>query len=603
MLMKTENNDGLLSDYIDTPQKELELLNKVKNFYPLLNKLYDNSIYEISNILKDDALYLMGKKDELESKGINLKIAFKCKKAEFKITSEFTSDYKICTKIRMNNKALKDNEFEKLLKTNEQFLFIQDSWQIIDDIKSFEKYHNKIFTLKQFIHEFKEYPKTSINFNDTISVPLCNDPIFKPHQLQAINYISNSLANGRNILLADDMGLGKTATAIGVLKTIGGNKPNLIICPKTVQENWASEIKKFSNLKCEILTNDTKITNNKTYIATYSKIANNKDVYSKIKWNTVLIDEAQQIKNADTKTSESVCSLKSEHRLAMTGTPIENSANDLYCIMYFVNPLILGTRKDFAEIISNVTYQELIDILKPFIIRRLKSDSSIGLNLPEKNEHIIHCDMNENQIALYNNFINLSKTEKKFTSLNILKFMTKLKMVCSYPQYYVKTLHSEKLNKLKELIINSGYKPFVIFTQYKDCANNLLDELNKVYYNKGALINGDLSAKKRFAIAENFQKGNYSFIVVTLKAGNSGITLTNACNLVHYDRWWNPAVENQASDRIYRIGQTNEVNIYKFVCDGTIEERIDDLLNQKQNLFNNIVNEFVKHQDELFYKI
>ena len=289
----------------------------------------------------------------------------------------------------------------------------------------------------------------------------------------------------------------------------------------------------------------------------------------------------------------------------MTGTPMENTLMDLWSIMDFVQPGLLGKYYHFKELCKiNIPLCKILRCIRPYCIRRMKSEIDT-LDLPTKTEHIIKVELGDLEKKLYNTIIDEYIAESnKDNSVTVLKYLSKLKMLCGNPKmlFNIDTEPS-KIARVNEIIRNSGYKPFVIFTQYRNTAEMLCNNLNKLYGKNGIIIDGTLSAKERTAISNRFQQGVYPFIVLTLKAGNCGLTLTESCNLIHYDRWWNPAVENQATDRVYRIGQKNDVNIYKLVCKDTIEERIGKILDSKTRLFNAVFDIIKENKDLLERKL
>ena len=323
----------------------------------------------------------------------------------------------------------------------------------------------------------------------------------------------------------------------------------------------------------------------------------------------IVLDEAQFIKNPKTKNAQSVKALKSKHRLALTGTPIENSVMDLWSIFQFLDKELLGSEFEFKKTIdSENAFNWLNQMILPYVIRRVKTDKNLGLNLPEKHESIIYCDLTDEQIALYNAVITEFENEIKLARrlnkrVSVFKYISLLKLICSDIQAILPDHDREhasgKMVAMVRHLKAIGKAKSIIFTQYRKVAENIHSVLSNFYGKDGLLIDGKLSAKKRMAIAKQFQSGDFPFIVITLKAGNAGLTLTEACHVIHFDRWWNPSVENQATDRAHRIGQRQNVHVVKMVTKGTLEERIDKILKDKTNLFDKIVSQLNMSNEEI----
>ena len=512
----------------------------------------------------------------------------------------------ILTHLVIDGIPLTQEEYEKLKKNPYTYVEINGKYVYSDyDVL---KHQNKRRNIATFLIEIADIPEKRIFFKEkpytsTFKFDNSNN-VFKAHQVQAIEYIVESFGKNMGILMADDMGLGKTATAIGVISCIKSDKPSLVVVPKSVVGNWINEFKRFApNVKCYPYKGSM-IRNGCVYIATYGDVLCDPTVCGR-SYATVVLDEAQQIKNHKTVASARLRIIDAENRMAMTGTPMENTLMDLWTIMDFVQPGLLGTYNNFKEVCKiEIPICRILSCIKPYCIRRMKSEID-SLDLPTKTEHIVSVDMRDCEKKLYNAVIDEYIAENnRDSSVTVLKYLSRLKMVCGNPQMIFNTdTEPSKLAYVKEIIRNSKFKPFVIFTQYRNTADMICNNLNKLYGKDGIIIDGTLSAKERTTISNRFQNGEYPFIVLTLKAGNCGLTLTNSCNLIHYDRWWNPAVENQATDRVYRIGQRNDVNIYKLVCKDTVEERIANILDSKTRLFNTVVDVIKENKDLLERKM
>jgi non-specific serine/threonine protein kinase len=293
----------------------------------------------------------------------------------------------------------------------------------------------------------------------------------------------------------------------------------------------------------------------------------------------------------------------------MTGTPIENSVMDLWSIFKFLDSTLLGDAKEFIKTISTKDmFKLLVDILEPYVIRRVKTDKTLGLNLPSKIESTVYCELTDEQKVLYNAIIELfeknviaaKRLKRRICALSYINLLKRIlsdyrAIVCDNDIKYSNC----KINAMVGYLREQNKPKSIVFTQYKKTSETIAQELSKLYGSNGLIINGTLSAKKRVEIANKFQTGAYPFIVITLKAGNAGLTLTEAHHVIHFDRWWNPSIENQATDRAYRIGQKEDVHVVKLVTRGTLEERIDSVLKDKMMLFDNVINKLNMTNDEL----
>lgn len=557
----------------------------------------DNSIFDTMYLSEKEFVSMITDIELYRSHNIEIKLPSSFGKPKPKFKIELTSDktgHNFTSKILCDGEPLTKDEYRKLTLENRQMVFIRDSW-VDADVQFFKRFENAKVSLDDVVNENHEFEVKDEYFEYQIQ----NSELFKEHQIYAMNKILTSFSLNRNILLADDMGLGKTATIVGTIANFvnENTKPILIVVPKSLVGNWKTEFTKFSNLKCIEFDSTHSILDGNIYVATYGYVFNNPQKVSDIKWECLIIDEAQQIKNHKTKISSILCSITANHKVAITGTPIENSVKDLWSIFKFINPDILGSVKNFEYLVSNSKQLDnMIKLLSAYIIRRMKSDIS-SINLGKKNEFKIEIELSNNEKLFYNSIIDKFNKEKVMNKATILSYLNSLKMACGMAKnLFAVSFIPSKLIKLKELVIKSNYEKFVVFTQYVKTAEEIYKFLENLYGSKGAMVNGTMTAKERTRIADDFQKGLYPYMVLTLKSGNCGLTLTNSHNLVHYDRWWNPAVENQATDRIYRIGQKNEVNIYKFIAKNSIESKIDEILDDKKYLFDSVVNAFIENK-------
>ena len=425
--------------------------------------------------------------------------------------------------------------------------------------------------------------------------------------------------------LADDMGLGKTIQTLAFLQRrflLKETKPTLLVCPTSVINNWRKEIQKFTPDLSVLVHHGMNrkkekefakaLENNFIIITSYQLLQRDISFIHTIPWAGIIIDEAQNIKNPDTIQSKAVRSLKGGYKIALTGTPIENHVGDLWSIMEFLNPGLLGTQYGFKEEFykpiqiyqSSEKANRLKNITGPFIMRRVKTDKSIIADLPDKIETKEYCSLTKEQISLYKALTNELKiqlqTKRGFARKGlVLTMLTKLKQVCNHPAHFTKEKgnfenRSGKLLRLCELIeqIRETEERVLIFTQYAEMGSILQYYLQERFSEPVYYLNGSVPKAKRDEMIESFQNSINApkIFILSLKAGGTGITLTKANHVIHYDRWWNPAVENQATDRAFRIGQTKNVQVHKLIVSGTLEERIDELIDRKVNISGQVIN-------------
>ncbi|MDD4734333.1 MAG: DEAD/DEAH box helicase [Bacilli bacterium] len=427
------------------------------------------------------------------------------------------------------------------------------------------------------------------------------------YQQNGLNWLEYMKQLKLGSCLADDMGLGKTIQILAFLSNRLEEK-TLLIVPASLITNWIKEFNKFlPNINVNILhpffeKDNTK--DNEIYITTYNLISKY-DFILKETFDNVIIDEAQNIKNSNTKQSVNVRKIKSKYKIALTGTPIENRLSDLFSIFDFLNPGLLGTPSEFKKLISNLKENEdmgkLKNIISPFILRRLKTDKKIINDLPDKLEMKKYIALTEKQRVLYESLVNDLTTmvlnpEVKNMNRIILPSFIKFKQICNHPAQFLDNedynlKDSGKFMMLSEICntIKSKGEKVLIFTQFKEIIP-YIDKNLKEIFGKGLKIDGSTSVKKRGEYVDSFNNDiEIKYMILSLKAGGVGLNLTSANHVIHFDRWWNPAVENQATDRAYRIGQNKKVNVYKFITGGTIEEKIDEMLENKTKMTNEVI--------------
>jgi non-specific serine/threonine protein kinase len=322
-----------------------------------------------------------------------------------------------------------------------------------------------------------------------------------------------------------------------------------------------------------------------------------------ISWNLLVLDEAQAIKNPSAKQTHTAKKLKARARFALTGTPIENRLGDLWSIFDFINPGLLGSAKEFTTFTKRLAdrphnpYRPLRELVRPYILRRLKTDKTVIADLPDKTEVKAFCQLSRRQAALYQQAVEeltqqLEKVEGIQRKGLVLSSLMRFKQICNHPSQWLgdgawSTEDSGKWARLRDIaeVIAAKQEKVLIFTQFREVTAPLATFLGSIFGRSGLVLHGETQVKQRQELVRRFQEDEaVGFFVLSLKAGGAGLNLTAASHVVHFDRWWNPAVENQATDRAFRIGQTKNVLVHKFVCRGTVEEKIDKLIESKQQL-------------------
>lgn len=446
----------------------------------------------------------------------------------------------------------------------------------------------------------------------------------RPYQLRGYSWLYFLSRWGMGSCLADDMGLGKTIQTLALVELYrekGEERPVLLVCPTSVLGNWEKEIEKFTpNLPFLVhhgpnRTKDSddfleEIQDRTLVITTYSLIQRDFTLLQKVPWAGIILDEAQNIKNANTKQAQATRSLEADYRIALTGTPVENNVGDLWSLMEFINTGMLGNQAQFKREFFNPIQinknKEAASKLKrltgPFILRRLKTDKTIIKDLPEKMEMKVFCNLTKEQASLYGAVIN--EVEEKLNEAEgierkglVLSTLLKLKQICNHPGQFLKDDaviggRSGKLQRITEMceeVLAVGEK-MLIFTQFVVAGEMLSRYLMENMGREVLFLHGGVRKKERDRMVTAFQseKGPAIFIL-SIKAGGTGLNLTQANHVFHFDRWWNPAVEDQATDRAFRIGQQKNVQVYKFVTAGTVEERIDEMIERKKEVAGRIV--------------
>ncbi len=446
----------------------------------------------------------------------------------------------------------------------------------------------------------------------------------RPYQQRGYSWLYFLSRWGMGSCLADDMGLGKTIQTLALVELYrekGEKRPVLLVCPTSVLGNWEKEIEKFTPDLSFVVhhgaerTRDSddflqEIQNRALVITTYSLIQRDFTLLQKVPWAGIILDEAQNIKNANTKQAQAARSLEADYRIALTGTPVENNVGDLWSLMEFINTGMLGNqtqfkRKFFNPIQINKNEEaaaKLKRLTGPFILRRLKTDKTIIKDLPEKMEMKVFCNLTKEQASLYGAVIN--EVEEKLNEAEgierkglVLSTLLKLKQICNHPGQFLKedtviAGRSGKLQRITEMceeILAVGEK-MLVFTQFVETGEMLSRHFMETMGRETLFLHGGVRKKERDRMVTAFQSQKEPAIfILSIKAGGTGLNLTQANHVFHFDRWWNPAVEDQATDRAFRIGQEKNVQVYKFVTAGTVEERIDEMIERKKEVADRIV--------------
>ena len=447
----------------------------------------------------------------------------------------------------------------------------------------------------------------------------------RPYQVRGYSWLAFLRQYGLGACLADDMGLGKTIQALALLgreQAAGINRPTLLVCPTSVVGNWRKEAERFAPGLPVLVHHGVARTRGPEFleeaarhalvISSYSLVHRDIEILRDAPWSGIILDEAQNIKNPDTHQSRAIRSLNADYRIALTGTPVENNVGDLWAIMEFLNPGFLGNAAEFRRNFllpiqkrgDGDAAVRLRKLTAPFILRRLKTDRTVLQDLPDKMEMKVFCNLTPEQASLYKSVVDdAAHSLDASTGIQrkgvILATLTKLKQVCNHPAQFLGDDsplpgRSGKLARLTEMVeelLSEGDRA-LIFTQFADMGERLRSHLSATFGQETLLLHGGTPAHKRTEMVERFQSGDDSgprLFVLSLKAGGTGLNLTAANHVFHFDRWWNPAVENQATDRAFRIGQQRNVQVHKFVCVGTLEEKIDEMIERKKAIADNVV--------------
>jgi non-specific serine/threonine protein kinase len=433
---------------------------------------------------------------------------------------------------------------------------------------------------------------------------------------------------GLGACLADDMGLGKTIQVLSLLLALkkerpGGPKPSLLVLPASLLANWKAEIARFAPTLDTVCIHPSEtdpatlaglaekageaLAGTDVVMTTYAMLPRNKWLLD-LHWRLVILDEAQAVKNPAAKQTKTVKQLRADARIALTGTPVENRLSDLWSLFDFLCPGLLGSATRFKQFVKGLEarehdrYAPLRKLVGPYVLRRLKTDKSIIKDLPDKTEMKAFCGLTRKQAALYARSVQeLTAALEGLDGIKrrglVLAYLMRFKQICNHPSQFLgdggyDAAHSGKFHRLSNICeeIVSRQEKALVFTQFREMTEPIAAFLTNAFGQESLVLHGGTAVKKRRPLIDRFQQEEGPpFFVLSLKAGGTGLNLTAASHVIHFDRWWNPAVENQATDRAFRIGQHRNVVVHKFICRGTIEEKIDALIEAKTNLAEDIL--------------
>ncbi|MBL8490527.1 MAG: DEAD/DEAH box helicase [Rhodocyclaceae bacterium] len=443
----------------------------------------------------------------------------------------------------------------------------------------------------------------------------------RPYQREGLHWLSLLARLGLGACLADDMGLGKTIQVLALLLSLKGRegrRPSLLVAPASLLANWMQEAARFApGLACLLAhpsgmgrdelraLDEERVAEQDLVVTSYATLPRLPKL-AEMSWRLAIVDEAQAIKNPAARQTRQVKKLAAGARIALTGTPVENRLSDLWSIFDFTHPGLLGSERAFAEFSKRLSaaghYGPLRTLVAPYILRRLKTDKRIIADLPDKTELTAWCSLSATQAAHYEQAVNelsaaLESADGMARKGLVLAFLMRFKQVCNHPSQWLgdgawKPEDSGKFARLREIAetVAARQEKLLLFTQFQEATAPLAAFLGGVFGREGLVLHGGTPVARRRDLVRRFQEDERTpFFVLSIKAGGSGLNLTAASHVVHFDRWWNPAVENQATDRAYRIGQHRTVLVHKFVCRGTVEERIDALIRAKQQLVDEVL--------------
>ncbi len=537
--------------------------------------------------------------------------------------------------VTLGDQLIDGAEFNRLLAQNAPIVRHRGQWVVLDpaEVRLLPKDLGQAGTLPAaealravLVGEYRGVPVVADQRLDLVIQALREPPevlvpdgfhgTLRPYQRRGFSWLATLGRLGLGACLADDMGLGKTVQLIAHLLDRRG-RPHLVVCPTSVIGNWRREIERFApSLKVHVHHGADRrgamVRRADVVLTSYGLLARDLELLTAIPWDVFVLDEAQAIKNPDSQRAKCAREIKARHRIALSGTPVENRLEELWSIFEFLVPGLLGPRRAFERNVAvpierfgdeAIAHQLKLGV-SPFLLRRMKSDPAIIDDLPDKIERKDYVPLTSEQARLYEEVVDEAMSGIETAGGGnerralVLAMLTKLKQVCNHPDHLLKhggklvgrSGKLERFGELVEVIVPSGDRA-IVFTQYREMGDRLVRYLHEEHDLDVPFLHGGTPAEHRDRMVKAFQDDDRAppLLLISLKAGGTGLNLTRATHVIHYDRWWNPAVEDQATDRAYRIGQRRNVQVHKLITQGTLEERIDKLLDEKRALADQVV--------------
>ncbi|SDO56004.1 Superfamily II DNA or RNA helicase, SNF2 family [Nocardioides szechwanensis] len=551
--------------------------------------------------------------------------------------------------LALHGEPLSDAEMDQLAHAAAPVLKLRGSWTVVDPAMAKKAKKRLVRTVKpvqaiataltgvvqlEAADEWGEAKDTQVvvgasllKVREQLLTAATRDPVepsptlratLRDYQRHGLTWLADLTELGLGACLADDMGLGKTVTLIALhlhRRDAGATGPTLVVCPASLLGNWEAEIQRFApgvavrrfhggQRSLDGLSDDGGF-----LLTTYGTMRVDHATLAGVAWDLVVADEAQHVKNPQSSTARALRAIPSEARVALTGTPVENNLTELWAILDWATPGLLGSRNAFRKVwagpiesgLEPTKARQFADLIEPFLLRRRKSDPGIAPELPAKTETDHPLGLTQEQVVLYEAFVRdsmerIERADEETRRGLVLALLTGLKQICNHPAHFLKQStgrlsgRSEKLDLLDELLgtVLAEDGAALVFTQYVAMARLLETHLSKAGL-PHQFLHGGTPVREREAMVKRFQAGEVPVFLLSLKAGGTGLNLTRADHVIHVDRWWNPAVEEQATDRAYRIGQTKPVQVHRLITQGTIEEKIAELLARKRSLADSVL--------------
>jgi superfamily II DNA or RNA helicase len=538
--------------------------------------------------------------------------------------------------LSLHGEELSDDEMDELARTTSPIIKLRDNWVAVDSavIKRARKRLVRTVTPVQALAasltgvvDIEDAPYEAVvgasllkvrdrvraaATGELVEVPSALHAELRDYQRRGLTWLAELTSLGLGACLADDMGLGKTITVIA-LHLHRGTGPTLVVCPASLLGNWEAEIRRFAPgvtvRRHHGSARDLDGVTEGFVLTTYGTMRNDAALLAEVPWDLVVADEAQHVKNSRSSAARALRTIPSAARVALTGTPVENDLTELWSILDWAIPGLLGSRNAFRKVwagpiesgLEPTKARQFADLIGPFLLRRRKSDPGVAPELPPKTETDHPLGLTREQVVLYETLVRdsmrrIEEADEETRRGLVLKLLTGLKQICNHPAHFLRQPNprlrgrSEKLELLDELVgtVMAEDGAVLVFTQYVAMADLLVRHLATAGV-PHQLLHGGTPVRGRDAMVARFQAGEVPVFLLSLKAGGTGLNLTRADHVIHFDRWWNPAVEDQATDRAYRIGQTRPVQVHRFVTQGTIEEKIAELLTRKRSLADSVL--------------